>query len=259
MAIDDQFVSWLRLYHPHYLPSHLSANENVSDNQQSNPMPIVPTSNESASPATPVSKTLASARKVLSDVSEFLIYPPTSSKKKSKPPGSARVLTSQESLIFLKQKEQKKRDDEATKEQRKIDREVKRMQREAEQKKKAEQRELKAAEKKRKAAELAVEKKRKAEERERKAEERRKKALEMEESASKGKKVQQKDSLLEAKLDTLPSTGKVVLTSAHFALETTMTIYPLKAPQQKNGSSAPVKNAANGCTRNVQLGMKTAT
>ena len=187
--IDDQFVSWLRLYHPSYLPSDLadivdltSPNTNQSDDSVTGvPLaPTVPTSKASQPPSTPVSGTLPSARKVLSDVSEFLIYPSASCKKKSKPPGSARVLTSEQSLAILKEKEQKKRDEEAAKEQRKIDREVKRVQRETEQKKKAEQRELKAAEKMRRAAELEVEKKRKAEERERKAEERRKKAMEIE-------------------------------------------------------------------------------
>ena len=61
----------------------------------------------------PVSHSLASARKALTDVSEFLTFPSTkSTSKKSKPPGSARVLTSAQSLAIMKEKELKKREEE---------------------------------------------------------------------------------------------------------------------------------------------------
>ena len=76
--IDDDFVSWLKFYHPHYLLSDLSVTENASpqlfssENKEGTPV-VVPTSEISQPPTTPISQTLASVRKVLNDVSEFLL------------------------------------------------------------------------------------------------------------------------------------------------------------------------------------------
>ena len=106
----------------------------------------------------PVSHSLASAQKALTDVSEFLIFPSTkSTSKKSKPPGSARVLTSAQSLAIMKEKELKKREEEEAKIQRKREREEKKTLREAEKEKKAKERELKAIERQKKAEEKAAE------------------------------------------------------------------------------------------------------
>ena len=83
--IDEDFVAWLRLYHPHYLPSDLvttstdnplpiddqSSGELMDDRNEPEPTPTV-----SPSSGPPLSQTLASARMTLSSVAEFLTLPP---------------------------------------------------------------------------------------------------------------------------------------------------------------------------------------
>ncbi len=166
--IYNDFVLWLRYYHPYYLPINLREDTNAST-------PTIPNYvTPQASLNTPVSHSLTSARKVLSDVSEFLTFPCVGGSKKSKPPGHARVLTSEESLTLLKEKEQKKKDEEQAKQRRKIEREEKRVERETTKKRKAEIRERKAIEKKSQLEEQKAEKQRKAEERINKAAEKRK-------------------------------------------------------------------------------------
>ena len=104
------------------------------------------------------SSSLGSTRKVLSPITQFLIYPsvcsstPKSTKQSTK--GScARVLTSSEAIAIMEAKEKKKQDDIIAKENRKKEREQKKLLREAEAKRKAEERERKVVERQRKAAE----------------------------------------------------------------------------------------------------------
>ena len=109
---------------------------------------------------------------MLSDITGFLTLPTNTSQSK-KPPGPARVLTSEESLLMLREKEEKKIQEEEEKQKRKQEREKKRQEKEAEKKKKAEERERKASEKQRMSEEkkakqeaknkLAMEKKRERE------------------------------------------------------------------------------------------------
>ena len=119
--IDQDFVAWLRLYHPHYLPRDLAmpltdiplpnGDQSSGELMDDRPEPT-PTVSQSSDP--PLSQALASARVTLSSVAEFLTLPtPTSTK--SKPPGSARVLTSAESLAMIIEKEQKKKEEEEAK------------------------------------------------------------------------------------------------------------------------------------------------
>ena len=118
------------------------------------------------------SRNLQETRKVLSDITGFLTLPTNTSQSK-KPPGPARVLTSEESLLMLREKEEKKIQEEEEKQKRKQEREKKRQEKEAEKKKKAEERERKASEKQRMSEEkkakqeaknkLAMEKKRERE------------------------------------------------------------------------------------------------
>lgn len=170
---DATFVSWLKFYHPNYLPSDYS--DKLSPSVSENPLPSAVTTPVSESTVSTVSQSLASARVALSPVSEFLVLPtPSTSAKKGKSPGSARVLTSEESLAMIIEKEQKKKEEEEAKEKRKQERAEKKLQREADKKKKAEERELKAIERKKKAAEAEAERERKRKERELKALERQK-------------------------------------------------------------------------------------
>ena len=118
------------------------------------------------------SRNLQETRKVLSDITGFLTLPTNTSQSK-KPPGPERVLTSEESLLMLREKEEKKIQEEEEKQKRKQEREKKRQEKEAEKKKKAEERERKASEKQRMSEEkkakqeaknkLAMEKKRERE------------------------------------------------------------------------------------------------
>ena len=140
LFVEKDFVAWLRLYHPHYLPSdiwhdeehHQSGSESVRDENELPPSSDSMTSVSSDSPS--ASQSLASARKTLSSTSV----------KMGKPPGRARVLTSKESLAITLEKEQKKKEEEEAKERRKLERIEKKLQRDYEMKKKAEERELMA-------------------------------------------------------------------------------------------------------------------
>ena len=128
------------------------------------PLSVAPVTTPCTENEASVSQSLASARKVLSDVSEFLALPArVQGPKKQKPPGGARVLTSEQSLAIILEKEKKKREEEEAKELRKKEREEKKAQREAEKKQKAEERELKAIERQKRQAEktAAAEEKRK--------------------------------------------------------------------------------------------------
>ena len=152
LLIDNDYVSWLKINHPESLPGNLSLSGSVTTPSNKNEAP----DRKDSESLTPVTQSLASARKVLSDMSEFLTFPPNArSSKKQKQPGAARVLTSEESLAMLLEKE-KKREEEEAKVKRKQDREEKRLKREKEKEMKAKERELKAIERQQKAAEKAA-------------------------------------------------------------------------------------------------------
>ena len=191
LFVHQDYVSWLKYYHPNSLPSHLrneSPSHVLSSDDTITPLDIdipsivpsnevpldyvAPSNDNIMTPRAPslvnneasVSQSLASARKVLSDVSEFLTFPAKDrGSKKRKQPGGARVLTSEQSLAMILEKEKKKREEEAAKELRKKEREEKKVQREAEKQQKAKERELKAIERQKKQAEktAAAEEKRK--------------------------------------------------------------------------------------------------
>ena len=82
--VENDFVAWLRLYHPHYLPSDIlyadehhpsssvSGSESVSDDNEL-PLPSALMTPVSKNPiiTTTVSQSLASARMALSNVTEL--------------------------------------------------------------------------------------------------------------------------------------------------------------------------------------------
>ena len=132
--VENDSVAWLRLYHPHYLPSDISyadehhpsssvsGSESVSDdNELPLPSALVTPVSENLIITPTVSQSLASARMALSNVTEFLTIPSSTSVKAGKPPGRARVLTSEESLAMMLEKEQKKKEEEEAKERRKLE------------------------------------------------------------------------------------------------------------------------------------------
>ena len=73
--VDADYVAWMRLNHPDSLPHHLAASSSPPGFAPSSSPEKNSDKNDTVNLSTPVSKSLTSAQRVLSDVTEFLNIP----------------------------------------------------------------------------------------------------------------------------------------------------------------------------------------